>query len=446
MFYILNTPQQIKEMLDFIGVSSVEELYESVPSEARIKGELNLDEAKSEYELRRIFRSLSERNKSVEKFNSFLGAGIYDHYIPAALEKIVSRSEFYTPYTPYQAEASQGILQVIYEYQTYICLLTGMDISNASMYDGASSLCEAVLMGFRISKKTKILVSQTVHPEYRETLKTYLRFKNIMYEEIAYTPEGIVDIELLKKSIDDNTGIVVFQNPNFFGCIEEVEDIARLCQTNSLISIAVVNPFSLALLKPPGDYGIDIVCGDAQGLGGRMNLGGPTLGFLASKKEFLRQMPGRIVGRTTDVENNEAFCLTLQTREQHIRREKATSNICSNHSLNAITVAVYLSLLGKENFYKFSWYSLNNAHYLRDNMSKIAGIEFPFSRYFFNEFVWKVKNASEVYSKLREKGILCGILLERFYPELKDCILSCCTEKKTKEDIDSFISVLKEIL
>jgi glycine dehydrogenase subunit 1 len=372
--------------------------------------------------------------------------GCYKHYLPSALKFIINRSEFTTSYTPYQAECSQGTLQALYEYQSYVCLLTGMQVSNASLLDGASSLAEAVLMSLRITQKKKVLVAKTIHPQYRKVLSTYLSGYDFIIQEIEFDKEGFVDLEDLKSYLDKTCACFCFQNPNFFGLIEDVEKICSLIKGKEILPILVVNPLSLAILKEPASLGVEIVCGDGNGLGGSLSFGGPSFGFLATKEKYLRQMPGRIVGETQDLEGKRCFCLTLQTREQHIRREKATSNICSNQSLNAIAFCVYLALLGKEDFFKFALYSLNLTHYLFERLKEIEKVNFPFSSRFFNEFVWEIDFCEEILESLYKKKIIPGYYLGKDYPSLKKAILSCCTETKTKEEIDEFVKTLKEII
>ncbi|MFA5271960.1 MAG: aminomethyl-transferring glycine dehydrogenase subunit GcvPA [Candidatus Omnitrophota bacterium] len=444
MPYILNTENDIKEMLGAIGVSSLDDLYRHFPSQIRINKNLNIPSGLSEAELRNFITSLADKNETVNEFNSFLGAGSYNHYVPSALNPIVSRAEFLTAYTPYQAECSQGILQAIYEYQSYICLLTGMDVSNASLFDGASSLAESVLMSLRITKRNKVIISSAIHPEYKRTLYTYLSGLNFKIQEINFERQGLTDISLL--ALDDDAACIALQSPNFFGVIENVQKISSLAKEKGVLTIQVANPMSLAILKEPAAQGVDIVCGDGQALGGNLNFGGPSFGFIAARNEFLRQLPGRIVGKSTDKEGKPAYCLTLQAREQHIKREKATSNICSNQSLNAISAAVYLSLMGKEGLYNCALYSLNLAHYLYDRLSEIKGVKLELSKYFFNEFVWSVDNPKVLIKKLYKKEIIAGLALDKFYPELKNGILSCCTEVKSKEQIDNFIEILKTVI
>ncbi len=446
MPYILNTPAQTKEMLAEVGCRSFDELYSHLPDEIKIKGSFKLSSSLPEESLFKVIRDIARYNTAIDEFNSFLGAGIYDHYIPSPLKNILKRAEFYTAYTPYQPECSQGILQALYEYQSYICILTGMDATNASLYDGATSLAEAVLMALRIRPGRRVLVAEGVHPEYRGVLATYLEGLDIQPELIPFDKTGRIDLNYAKEKIEGETSVFVVQTPNFFGVVEDLKEVGELVSKKDIIFIVVTNPISLAVLRPPSEYGADIVCGDGQVLGGPMSFGGPSFGFLATREKYLRQLPGRIVGRTKDMYGRRCFCLTLQAREQHIRRQKATSNICSNESLNAISAAVYLSLMGKEGLRKVALYSLNSAHYLHRRLHEIDKVKFPFSGDFFYEFVWEIDNAARILKKLERKKILAGVPLKKFSPVYKNGILSACTEKKKKEDIDSFINSLKEVI
>lgn len=446
MPYILNTKEDVKEMLRAIGASSLEELYSLLPSKVKLDVPLNLPTSKSEQEVKRIVKELSEKNNPIEKCNSFLGAGCYDHYIPAALPFILSRSQFLTAYTPYQAECSQGILQAIYEYQSFLCLLTDMDVSNASLLDGASALSEAVLMSLRITKRKKVLLIGAIHPEYKETLYTYLSGFDFIIQEVEPGDDGLVDKEAVKRAIDDDTASCLFSSPNFFGLVEDVNELSVIAKSRGSLSIMLTNPLSLAVFKEPGSLGVDIVCGDGQPLGGGLNFGGPSFGFLTVKKDYLRQMPGRVVGKTKDREGNEAYCLTLQAREQHIRREKATSNICSNQSLNAIAAAIYLSLIGRDGLKDLALYSLSNTQYLYQRLKEVRGVRIPYSPCVFNEFVWETEDAPRIIEELYKKNIIAGYYLGVKLDQYKNSILSCCTEKKSKEEIDSFVNTLAEIL
>ncbi len=446
MPYILNTDKEIKQMLKTIGVESVDQLYSVLPEEIKLKEPLNLASGLSEFDVKNKVTALSEKNKPLARFNSFLGAGCYDHYVPAAVSFILSRSQFLTAYTPYQAECSQGILQAIYEYQSYICRLTGMDLSNASLFDGASALAEAVLMALRITRKRKVIISSITHPEYKQTLKTYLSGFDFTIEEIGANSEGLVDLEELRHSLDDEVGCIAFQSPNFFGLIEETKQLSEIAKRNKALAVMVTNPLSLAMLKEPAKLGIDIVCGDGQPLGGSLSFGGPSFGFIATKNEYTRQMPGRIVGMTEDKKGSTAYCLTLQTREQHIKREKATSNICSNQSLNAIGAAVYLSLMGKKGLKEVASYSFSNAQYFYQRLKELRGVKLTFGPRFFNEFVWEIENAPKIIDILYKKNIIAGYYLGKDFPQYKNSILSCCTEKKKKSEIDALVFALAEVL
>ena len=446
MPYILNTKEDVKEMLEAIGASSVDELYSLLPSKVKLDTPLNMPDSKSEQEVKRVVKELAEKNNPIEKFNSFLGAGCYDHYIPAALPFILSRSQFLTAYTPYQAECSQGILQTIYEYQSFLCLLTGMDVSNASLFDGASALSEAILMSLRITKRKKIILAGAIHPEYKETLYTYLSSFDFIIHEIEVGDDGLVDKEALKRTIDDDTASCLFSSPNFFGLVEDVGELSAIARSRGSLTVMLANPLSLAILKEPGLLGVDIVCGDGQPLGGRLNFGGPSFGFLTTAKDYLRQMPGRIVGKTKDREGSDAYCLTLQAREQHIRREKATSNICSNQSLNAIAAAIYLSLIGRGGLKDLALYSLSNTQYLYQRLKEVRGVKIPYSSCIFNEFVWETEDAPRIIGELYKKNIIAGYYLGSKFDQYKNSILSCCTEKKSKEEMDNFVNTLAEVL
>ncbi len=446
MPYLLNSEEGQKEMLAAIGVSSIEELYAQLPEKIRLKQPLDIPSGLSELEVLRKVFSLSQKNTSVEKMNSFLGCGCYDHYLPAALSYILSSPQFVTAYTPYQAECSQGALQAIYEYQSYLCILTGMDVSNASLFDGASSLAEAALMALRLTKRKKVLVSQGIHPQYLKTLETYLSGFTFTLQEIKLDKEGTLDIPSLKKALDNDTACLCLQSPNFFGLVEDIKNLSVYVKEKQVLTVLVTNPLSLAIFKEPSSLGVDIVCGDGQPLGGNLNFGGPSFGFLAAKSEYLRQMPGRIVGKTLDQDKKPAYCLTLQAREQHIRREKATSNICSNQSLNAIAAALYLALMGKEGLGKAALYSFSLTQYLYQRLKKVRGVKIPYPPRIFNEFLWEVEDAPLVHSRLYKKGIIAGLLTRGQFPEYANGIISCCTEKKTKEEIDSFIFSLADNL
>lgn len=432
MHYIPNTNQDREEMLSAVGASSIDELFGDIPESLRLTNELNLPAGLAEPAVVKLARALAEKNLSTDKATIFLGAGTYDHHIPSVVRHILGRSEFYTAYTPYQAEISQGTLQAIYEYQTMICNLTGMDVANASLYDGATALVEAVLMAGAVTKRHKVLIPDNVNPEYRHVLDTYL---------------GLFDWDK-GTELDAQTACVVVQYPDFFGRIpEELEELAEAVHAHGALLIVSANPIALGLLKPPGDVGADIVCGEGQALGNPMAFGGPHLGFLACKEAYVRRMPGRVVGATTDSKGNRGYVLTLQTREQHIRRQKATSNICSNQALNALAATVYLSLMGPQGLYKVAHDSLQKAHYLYERLLQIEGIAPGLEGPFFHEFTIRVKaNPEELVERLLDYGIIGGLPLGRFYPEYQDMMLFCVTEERSREELDYLVKVLEGLL
>lgn len=442
MSYVPNTERDKKEMLNAIGVDDIEKLLKDIPQEIRLKKELNLPNPLSELELKKELLSISEKNADLLHYTSFLGAGAYDHYIPSVVEHLTSRSEFYTAYTPYQAEASQGMLQSIYEFQSMICELTGMDVANASMYDGASATAEAAMMALRITKKKEILVSRALHPNYRTVLKTYLQGIGITIKEIPFK-DGITDLDSLSSSITNNTAAVIIQQPNFFGCVEELAAVSVIAKKFDALFIVSVDPISMGILKSPGELGADIVVGEGQSLGNSLSFGGPYLGFFSTKKEYIRQMPGRLVGATVDTQGRRGYCLTLQTREQHIKRERATSNICTNQALCALAATVYLSVIGKEGLKKVAELCLQKAHYAQREITKIEGFSSPFNTPFFKEFVIKTPVSSErILKGLLAEKIIGGLDLGNYYPELKDHLLICVTEKRTREEIERLLELL----
>ena len=443
--YIPNTDAEKKEMLDSIGVSSIEDLFSDIPSDLRFQGDLNIGEGMSELEVVKHMQDLVSKNKTTEELTCFLGAGTYDHYIPSVVKHLAFRSEFYTAYTPYQAEISQGTLQIIFEYQTMICNLTGMDVTNASMYDGPTACVEAAILACSDAKKDKIIVSKSVNPETREVLKPYLHARNLELVEVD-TKDGVTDLEQLKSLVDEDTAGVIVQSPNFFGIIEDVEEAEKITrQAKKAKLIMYTDPISLAVLKSPRDMNVDIVVGDAQGLGNPMAFGGPHIGFLAVNSKLVRKIPGRIVGQTEDVDGKRAFVLTLQAREQHIRRYKATSNICSNQGLNAIMTAIYLTTMGKEGLREVALQSTQKAHYAFNELTKSGKYKalFP-GQPFFKEFaVTSDKCAKEVNEALLKENILGGYELSKDYSELANGLLLAVTEKRTKEEIDKLVSAME---
>ena len=378
MNFVPNTDSQQAQLLARIGVKTVEDLFEDISKDVRLKRPLNIRGGMSEQELVKHVTTLANKNKTVEEYSSYLGAGAYEHFIPSFVDQLLLRSEFYTAYTPYQPEISQGTLQAIYEYQTLVCELTGMDAANASMYDGASALAEAALMTCDATRREKVLVLQTVHPEYREVMKTYLPPRGVELVEIPFQ-EGVADLSVLEAALQEDVAGVVIQNPNFFGRVEKAEEIAKLAHAKGALLVMVVNPVSLGLLKSPGECGADIVVGEGQAFGNPLNFGGPYLGFLATRDKLIRRMPGRIVGVAKDKNGKKGYVLTLQAREQHIRREKATSNICSNEALCALAFTMHLSALGKTGIVELAYLNLQNAHYAAREIEKIPGMSLAFS-------------------------------------------------------------------
>lgn len=436
--YLPMTEQDKKEMLSAIGVDSVDELFSDIPEEVRFKGRLNIKEAKSEPVLMKELSQLANKNINLKTHTSFLGAGVYDHYIPSIVDHVISRSEFYTAYTPYQPEISQGELQAIFEFQTMICELTGMDVANSSMYDGGTSLAEAAMLACGHTRRKTILLSEAVHPEYREVVKTYARGQRHEVIEIPIH-NGVTDVEKLKEHMTDDVAAVVVQYPNFFGRIEPINDFATIAHENKSLFVVSTNPVALGVLTPPGQLGADIVTGDAQPFGIPTSFGGPHCGFFAVTKKLMRKIPGRLVGQTVDEDGRRGFVLTLQAREQHIRREKATSNICSNQALNALAASVAMSALGKKGIREMAIRNIQKANYAKQ-LFKQKGIEVVFEGSSFNEFVIKLKKPiSELSQKLLEKGIISGFDLEKVDARLKNHMLVCVTEVRTKEEIDQFV-------
>jgi glycine dehydrogenase subunit 1 len=444
MPYISNTDSDRKEMLSAIGVSSFQDLISYIPEKLRKNLKLNLEEPYSEMEITRKMYALASKNLATHQANSFLGAGIYDHFIPAVVNHVVSRPEFYTAYTPYQAEVSQGTLQYIYEYQSMIAELTGMDISNAGMYDGASASAEAILMAVRKTRKNKALVAGSINPLYLEVIHAYTKSQNI---EIITTKvkDGTLDLDDLKEKINDDIACVLVQTPNFFGNIEDMFEIDKITHsTKKALLVAVVDPISLAILNSPAEYNADIVVGEGQILGNSQYFGGPLFGFMATKQEFVRSMPGRIVGATEDVDGNRGYVLTLQAREQHIRRAKATSNICSNEALVTLAATVYMAAMGKEGLKEAANQSTAKAHYLANEISKLQNVKLAFDKPFFKEFTIKTETDPQIIiDKLIEKNIFAGLNLNNF--GLGNMLLIAVTEKKTKKQMDDFVKALSEV-
>jgi glycine dehydrogenase subunit 1 len=438
MDYIAHTEADVKEMLAVVGAKSVDELFDSVPEKVRFKGGLKLPKAHSELELVESVNRLACANAQAGgEYACFMGGGCYDHYIPALIDHLSGRGEFYTAYTPYQSEASQGTLQSIFEYQTCMCELTGMDISNASHYDGGTAVTEAVITSTYFARgRKRVVISEALHPEYREIMKTYTAPLGLELVEIPIG-DGVTDMAKLEAAVDDGTICVVMQNPNFFGCIEDMDAASRAAHGEGALLVACVDPVSLAVLKAPGEYDADIAVGEGQPFGSAMAYGGPHFGFFTAKEKYLRKMPGRIVGETVDTEGRRGFVMALQTREQHIRREKATSNICTNQALNAMRALVYLCAVGKRGLKAVAELCLQKAHYAADQLAT-RGVELAFDTPFFREFVVKCKKpTAEVVGDLAQEKILAGPELGRFYKGMEDCLLIAVTEKNRKEQIDA---------
>lgn len=442
--YLPMTEEDKKAMLDTIGVSSVDELFSDIPEKVRFKGEYNIKAAKSETALMKELFNMASRNADLKRNVSFLGAGVYDHYMPVIVDHVISRSEFYTAYTPYQPEISQGELQAIFEFQTMICELTGMDVANSSMYDGGTALAEAAMLSAGHTKRKKILVSGAVHPESKEVLKTYAKGQ---YLEVIEVPvdNGVTDIEALKGLANEEIAAVIVQYPNFFGRIEPLKELEEIVHAHKSLFVVSSNPLSLGVLTPPGKFGADIVIGDAQPFGIPTAFGGPHCGYFAVTTKLMRKVPGRLVGQTTDDQGRRGFVLTLQAREQHIRRDKATSNICSNQALNALAASVAMTALGKKGVREIAAANLQKAHYAKTAF-KEAGFEVIHDGYSFNEFVVKLnKPVKEINQELLRKGMIGGYDLGRDYSELANHMLVAVTEQRSKEEIDTFVKEVGDL-
>jgi glycine dehydrogenase subunit 1 len=439
MSYVLNTPDDQQAMLKSIGVGSLQDLFANIPPSVRLNRPLNVPPPLSEMELASHMQTLVNRNRSANDAVCFLCGGSYDHFIPAVVDAISGRSEFYTAYTPYQAEASQGSLQAFFEFQTLIAQMTGLDVANASLYEGGSAVAEAVIMAMAVTgRQGKVVIAESVHPEYRTTLATYLANLEPRVETLP-CPDGTLDPDALKKAVDDTTCCVIVQHPNFFGCLEEVEALTKITQEKGALFVVSFDPISLGILKRPGDYGADIAIAEGQSLGNPMVYGGPYLGILACKEAFVRKMPGRLVGQTVDRHGKRCWVLTLQTREQHIRREKATSNICTNQGLFALRATVYLAALGPQGLKETAELCTRKAHYAEEKLKKVGGFKPRFNRPFFKEFTLQF-DSERLVSDLLEDVLLAGyhggLDLGRWYPDLKGCFTVAVTEKRTKAEID----------
>ncbi|MGB4238935.1 MAG: aminomethyl-transferring glycine dehydrogenase subunit GcvPA [Candidatus Hydrothermia bacterium] len=444
--FLPNSEKDREEMLKFLGVASYRELLKDIPEEYFLKGDLKLPSSLSEEEVSELMEDIAAQN--IANLKIFAGAGAYDHYVPKVIPFIVSRSEFYTAYTPYQAEVSQGTLQAIFEYQTAICELTGMEVTNASMYDGATALAEACLMALRLKpERRKVIYASNIHPNYISVLKTYVNLEGIVLEPALYDEEsGSIDLTDLRRKLDENTACLAFQTPNFFGIIEDGFELRHMLDEKQVLMVSVYNPISLGIIAPPGEYGADLAVAEGQPLGIPLSFGGPYLGLFSARSEHIRQMPGRIIGETVDLDGNRGFVMTLQTREQHIKREKATSNICSNQNLCAITALIYLSLLGKDGLKEVATQSALRAHYLYQRLVSETPIKMQFNGPFFNEFVIQLPLDAETFiEKGIERGILPGVSLKQFgYPN--NWLLVATTEKLSGDDLDQYVTFCKEFI
>ncbi len=439
MRYLPQTSEEIQGMLQAVGAESLDDLFASIPADCRRETELDLPAALTEWELDAHMDKLAASMAAAPQYKVFMGAGSYDHHIPVSIKQLLLRGEFFTAYTPYQPEISQGTLQAIYEYQTLVTRLLAMDTANASMYDGASALAEALLMAIRATKRKRVAISRLIHPLYRQVVQTY--FKPTGYEivELPYGPDGRTDLSDLAAETD--LAAVAVQSPNFFGCIEDLDAVSRAAHANpkTLFVVGFTEPLAYGLYKAPGKYGADIVCGEGQSLGLPRSFGGPGLGIFAAGKKYVRNMPGRLIGQTVDQEGRCGFVLTLATREQHIRREKATSNICSNQGLCATMASMYMASLGGSGFKQLARLNYNKAEYLKEAFGN-AGVEVVFDTPTFNEFVIRLPGPSrDTYQRALQKKIVAGLPLARFFPELEDHYLLCATETASKADMDQLV-------
>jgi glycine dehydrogenase subunit 1 len=444
MPYLYLTPEDETTMLAAIGAGSIDDLFAMVPPEMRLERPLAIPPAMTEIELTQHMTALAAKNEHANSKICFLGGGSYDHFIPAAVDELAGRGEFYTSYTPYQAEVSQGNLQVVFEYQSLITRLTGLDVSNASLYDGGSAAAEAVLMAVSSTKRYgKVITAASVHPEYRQTIATYL--ENLGVELITVgTPDGIVKPQDLAAAVDETTACIVVQQPNFFGCIEDADSLATIAHDAGALVVAAFDPISLGLLKRPGDWGADIAVAEGHTLGTPMQYGGPYLGIMACREKLVRRMPGRIAGETVDRRGKRCFVLTLQTREQHIRREKATSNVCTNQGLFALRATIYLSLLGPQGLKETANLCLQKSRYCAEQLCKHKRFELAFNAPTLKEFVIRDKNnrVDDLLGAALAAGYLAGVPLRQWYPKLSDCLSIAVTEKRTKQEIDALVALL----
>ncbi len=445
MDFISNSQIQVEEMLKAIGISQIDELFQSIPHDLFLKPQQD-DDGLSEWEGKKLIERIAQKN-SFQNYTSYLGGGAYEHHIPAMTSSICSRGEFLTSYTPYQAESSQGMLQAIFEFQSAICALTKMDVANASVYDGASACAEACLMALRIKEnRTRLLIANSLHPSYRQVVEQYISSHHATIELIPSNNDGKVDQDFLKQQMDSEVAAILIQSPNFFGLIENIEEISTLAKKHHSLVIVCANPLAYGLYEPAGMLGADIAVGDCQPFGIPLQFGGPYAGYMACKQEYVRQLPGRIVGQTLDRRGHKGFVLTLQAREQHIRREKATSNICTNQSLCALAALITLLWYGKQGIYQLALTNFQRASYLQHHLAKIPNISLWGGSPIFNEFIIQFTHPlDKVLTAFRAKSIEPGIVIERFYPTLKNALLVNVTETKSIEDLNHYIEVAKAL-
>jgi glycine dehydrogenase subunit 1 len=448
MSYVPNTSEQQQAMLKHMGFSSLEDLLTPVPEHVRLRRPLDLPPALPEPDLKRLLMGMAASNKNLDTTISFLGAGTYDHAIPSIVPHLQRRSEFVTSYTPYQPEVSQGMLQAIYEFQTMVCQITGLDIANASLYDGSTALVEAVLLALGPGGRGEVVVSEGVDPQYRRVLRTYAFARGFTIQEVP-THNGVTSLEALDAAVSPQTAAVVVQQPNFFGSVEDVRAVERIAHKGKALFVATITePASLGVLAAPGEYGADIAVGELMSFGNTMSYGAPALGFMAAKQKFMRLMPGRLVGQTVEEGGKQqtGYVLTLQTREQHIRRERATSNICTNQSLLAVGATIFLAALGKQGFRELGELCLQKAHYAYRQITALPGYEAAFSSPFYDEFVIKLPvSPAKATRQLAQAGMIGGYDLSESYPGMDHCMLFCVTEARTRAEIDRLVEVLKEI-
>ncbi|MFM8253339.1 MAG: aminomethyl-transferring glycine dehydrogenase subunit GcvPA [Planctomycetota bacterium] len=444
MAYFFNTADDQREMLAAIGASSIDELFAGIPASVRLERPLDLPAALGELALTQHLQGLASRNCPAGQGSCFLGAGAYDHFIPAVVDVVASRSEFYTSYTPYQPEVSQGNLQAMFEYQTLICQLTGMDVSNASLYDGGSAAAEAVMLSLAVTgRHRKVVVAGTVHPEYRQVIDTYCDRLGVEVVTVA-GPSGQMEVADVARAVDQQTACLLIQQPNFLGGLEEVQRLAEIAHQAGALFVVSVDPISLGLLKRPGEYGADVVIAEGQSLGSPLQYGGPYLGIMACREQFVRRLPGRLAGETVDRQGRRCWVLTLQTREQHIRRDKATSNICTNQGLFALRAAVYLACLGPQGLRETAELCQRKTAYARRRLTESSRFELPFTGPVFKEFVVRDRlgQVEQLLATAAAAGYMAGVPLGRWYPELDDCFLVAVTEKRTRAEIDGWAEVL----